>query len=64
MDNRGRGFEPLYGTRNFRVVLRSVVFRGGANNQLHRTAPRDNRNPLPADGLKTLCAEGFGTAGS
>jgi hypothetical protein len=62
VDNRGRGFEPLYGTRNFRVVLPSVVFRGGANNTMHRTSPRDNRNPLPVDGLKNLCAEGFGTA--
>jgi hypothetical protein len=62
VDNRGRGFEPLYGTRNFRYVLRNVVFRGGANNTLHRTKPRDNRNPLPVDGLKNLCAEGFGTA--
>jgi hypothetical protein len=62
VDNRGRGFEPLYGTRNFRVVLHSVVFRGGANNTLHRTNPRDNRNPLPVDGLKNLCSEGFGTA--
>ena len=62
VDNRGRGYEPLYGTRNFRYVLRSVVFRGGANNQMHRTSPRDNRNPLPADGLKNLCSEGFGTA--
>lgn len=62
VDNRGRGYEPLYGTRNFRLVLRSVLFRGGANNAMHRTAPRDNRNPLPVDGLKNLCAEGFGTA--
>jgi hypothetical protein len=62
VDNRGRGYEPLYGTRNFRYVLRNVVFRGGANNQMHRTSPRDNRNPLPVDGLKNLCAEGFGTA--
>jgi hypothetical protein len=62
VDNRGRGFEPLYGTRNFRYVLRNVVFRGGANNALHRTKPRDNRNPLPVDGLRNLCTEGFGTA--
>lgn len=62
VDNTGEGFEPLYGTRNVRAVLRGVVYRGGANNYYHRTNARDNMNPLPADGLKSLCTEGFGTA--
>jgi hypothetical protein len=59
-DNRGEGFEQLYGTRNFRVVLTGVVYRGGANNKWHRNDRRDNRNPLPEDGLENLCEEGFG----
>ena len=31
-DNRGNGFEDLYGTRNFRVILHGVAYRGGGNN--------------------------------
>ena len=61
-DNRGNGYEDLYGTRNFRVVLHGVYYRGGANNKYHRTNPRSNMNPLPNDGLKNLCEEGFSTA--
>ena len=59
-DNRGDGFEGLYGTRNFRVILKGVAYRGGANNTWHRTNRRANTNPLPDDGLKNLCREGFG----
>lgn len=62
VDNRGNGFEPLYGTRNFRQVLKGVVYRGGANNKFHRTSPRSNANPLPEDGLANLCQEGFATS--
>ncbi len=58
-DNHGEGFEPLYGTRNFRTVLKGVVYRGGANNKWHRSDPRSNTNPLPYDGLRNLCREGF-----
>lgn len=61
-DNRGNGFEDLYGTRNMRVVLHGIYYRGGGNNAYHRTAPRDNMNPMPQDGLNNLCAEGFGRA--
>jgi hypothetical protein len=61
-DNRGDGFEELYGTRNFRVILKGVAYRGGANNTSHRVEARDNRNPLPDDGLENLCEEGFGRA--
>ncbi|WP_413287697.1 hypothetical protein [Bdellovibrio sp. HCB337] len=61
-DNNGKGFEDLYGTRNFRAVLHGVYYRGGANNKYHRDNPRDNMNPLPSDGLKNLCEEGFSTA--
>ncbi len=61
-NNRGEGFELLYGTRNFRAVLNGVQYRGGANNKFHRTNIRDNSNPLPNDGLINLCEEGFSTA--
>jgi hypothetical protein len=61
-DNRGNGFENLYGTRNFRVVLHGVYYRGGANNVYNREGVRDNSNPLPANGLDNLCREGFSTA--
>ena len=58
-DNRGDGFEELYGTRNVRVVLHGIYYRGGANNYYHRSEPRNNMNPLPSDGLNNLCREGF-----
>lgn len=58
----GNGFEPLYGTRNLRQVLRGVVYRGGANNSFHKHHKRPNMNPLPPDGLANLCAEGFQSA--
>lgn len=61
-NNKGEGYEDLYGTRNFRVVLHGVYYRGGANNVYHRTHPRDNSNPLPDDGLQNLCEEGFAQA--
>jgi len=58
-DNRGDGFEDLYGSRNFRTVLHGIYYRGGANNYYHRSNPRNNMNPLPQDGLENLCQEGF-----
>ena len=61
-DNTGGGLEELYGTRNFRVILKGVAYRGGANNKWHRTEPRGNQTPLPDDGLENLCEEGFGRA--
>lgn len=62
VDNRGNGYENLYGVRNFREVLSGVLYRGGANNMFHRDRPRANSNPLPDDGLLNLCEEGFRTA--
>lgn len=62
VDNRGNGYEPLYGVRNFREVLKGVLFRGGANNAYHRDHTRANSNPLPDDGLQNLCEEGFKSA--
>lgn len=62
VDNHGNGFEPLYGTRNFRAVLNGVVYRGGANNAYNRNGKRNNSNPLPNEGLQNLCEEGFNSA--
>ena len=58
-DNRGDGFDSLYGTRNLRTILHGVAYRGGANNYFHKTAKRHNHNPLPDDGIRALCSEGF-----
>lgn len=62
VDNRGNGYENLYGVRNFRAVLNGVVYRGGANNAYNKYGTRNNSNPLPNGGLANLCKEGFGTA--
>ncbi|MCB0394052.1 MAG: hypothetical protein KDD25_05805 [Bdellovibrionales bacterium] len=59
VDNKGNGFEPLYGTRNVRVVFHGIYYRSGANNYYHRTNKRANMNPMPNDGLLNLCQEGF-----
>ncbi len=61
-DNRGRGFDALYGTRNMRVILHGIAYRGGANNAFHKKNKRDNQNPLPEDGLINLCANRFSKA--
>jgi len=61
-NNRGNGFEDLYGTRNFRVILHGVAYRGGGNNYYHRTNKRNNKNPLPIDGLNNLLKNGFSTS--
>lgn len=58
-DNYGNGFDALYGTRNLRPILHGVAYRGGANNYFHKTAKRHNHNPLPDDGIRNLCQEGF-----
>lgn len=60
-DNHGNGFETLYGTRNMRVILYGIAYRGGANNFYHRTNKRNNMNPLPSDALYNLKKEGFST---
>jgi len=61
-DNQGNGFEGLYGTRNFRVVLHGVAYRGGGNNYYHKTNKRNNKNPLPMDGLVHLLENDFSTS--
>lgn len=58
-DNRGDGFDSLYGTRNMRPILHGAAYRGGANNYYHKTDKRKNQNPLPLDGMHALCQEGF-----
>lgn len=58
-DNKGDGFDSLYGTRNMRPILHGVAYRGGANNYYHKQSKRHNHNPLPDDGVRNLCAEGF-----
>lgn len=58
-DNKGLGFDSLYGTRNMRPILHGVAYRGGANNYYHETDKRENQNPLPVDGMHNLCKEGF-----
>ena len=58
-DNKGDGFDSLYGTRNMRTILHGVAYRGGANNYYHKEAKRNNHNPLPNDGIRNLCREGF-----
>ena len=61
-DNFGDGNESLYGTRNFRVVLHGIAYRGGANNYYHMFNKRDNKNPLPIDGLYSLLSNGFSSS--
>ncbi|MCP4439577.1 MAG: OmpA family protein [Aureispira sp.] len=61
-DNSGDGCDILYGTRNMRAILHGIAYRGGANNYFHKTNKRRNSNPLPDDGVKNLCSEGFSHA--
>lgn len=62
VDNFGDNFDGLYGTRNFREVLRGVLYRGGANNKYNKQQKRSNTNPIPNHGLENLCEEGFASA--
>lgn len=59
VDNWGNGFDSLYGARNVRPILHGVAYRGGANNYFHKENKRGNSNPLPDDGIRNLCEEGF-----
>lgn len=62
VDNRGDGYENLYGVRNFRQVLKGILYRGGANNSYNKYGKRSNTNPLPTMGLENLCQQGFGSS--
>ena len=59
IDNKGEGFDDLYGLRNMRFVLNGLLYRGGGNNKYHKYDPKSNMNPLPKSGLENLCKEGF-----
>lgn len=61
-DNFGNGYDSLYGTRNMRVILHGVAYRGGANNFYNKNQKRDNHNPLPQEGLINLTNQGFSKA--
>lgn len=61
INDQGKGVSELYGTRNFRVVLRHTLYRSGGNNTYLPT-PRANQNPLPQVALDNLCKAGFQTA--
>ena len=61
-NNRGNGNPILYGTRNFRTILHGVAYRGGGNNYYHKSDKRNNKNPLPNDGLKNLANLNFEAA--
>ncbi len=61
-DNFGNGYDSLYGTRNMRTVLYGICYRGGANNYYHKSNKRNNRNPLPTDGIINLSNQGFSSA--
>lgn len=60
-DNFGENCPSVYGTRNMRVVLNGIVYRGGANNYYNKNNKRDNENPMPEEGLENLLEEGFST---
>ena len=64
IDNKGRGDERFDGTRNFRVVLYDLVYRGGGNNlHLKDTIPKYYLwNPMPLYGLRQLHDIGFDKA--
>lgn len=60
-DNFGENCPSVYGTRNMRIVLNGIVYRGGANNYYNKNNKRDNENPMPEEGLENLLNEGFST---
>ena len=64
IDNKGKGDLRFDGTRNFRVVLYDMVYRGGGNNlHLSDTIPKYYLwNPMPLYGLNQLQKVGFDKA--
>ena len=64
IDNKGRGDERFDGTRNFRVLLFDLIYRGGGNNlHLKDTIPKYYLwNPMPLYGLRQLQKVGFDEA--
>jgi LysM repeat protein len=63
VDNRGAGYPPLDGVRNFRVVLNNTVYRGGGDNRFLRDQEKNAMmNPLPYHGIDNLRKSGFSEA--
>ncbi|MFM7728618.1 MAG: LysM peptidoglycan-binding domain-containing protein [Flavobacteriales bacterium] len=63
-NNYGKGDSALWGSRNMRVVLKNVLYRGGGNNfHLKESQPKTFvRNPLPLEGVRQLHQTGFGSS--
>lgn len=63
-NNSGVGDSALWGSRNLRVVLKNILYRGGGNNfHLKPSDPQSFiRNPLPLHGIRRLHETGFGSA--
>ena len=63
-NNSGGGDSALWGSRNLRVVLKNILYRGGGNNfHLKPSDPQSFiRNPLPLQGIRRLHETGFGSA--
>ena len=63
-NNKGEGNDALWGTRNMRVVLKNLLYRGGGNNFHYKeTQPKGYiMNPLPITGIYHLQEAGFGSA--
>jgi hypothetical protein len=53
IDNKGKGYDEIYGLRNVRVILKNLVYRGGNNN------PISVQNPLTEKSLSDLKKVGF-----
>lgn len=60
-NNKGFGDTALWGTRNARVVLKHLLYRGGGNNLHLKDGVNKtyNQNPLPLSGIKNLQSAGF-----
>jgi LysM repeat protein len=63
-NNYGKGDTALWGSRNLRVVLKNILYRGGGNNfHLKESQPKSYiKNPLPLKGISRLHESGFGSA--
>ena len=46
-NNQGEGYDDLYGTRNFRVVLHGVAYRGGGITITTKPIKEATKTPYP-----------------
>ena len=53
INNKGQGYDSIYGCRNFRVILKNLVYRGGNNN------PLSVQNPLTLRTINDLKKNDF-----